>query len=147
VNAFHVLPNKKVPLNILNNVSGVIKPKRYCNTPTLEASGLDGFFNILIFIAMLLTLYILKFKISRMTLLLGPPGSGKTSLLLALAGKLDSELKVLNQPFNSFNNCFYNQLPSQKKNILLSLQNRLLERLHTTDMAWMSLCHREQQHI
>ncbi|KAH7657268.1 Monosaccharide-transporting ATPase protein [Dioscorea alata] len=30
----------------------------------------------------------------RMTLLLGPPGSGKTSLLLALAGKLDSSLKV-----------------------------------------------------
>lgn len=30
-----------------------------------------------------------------MTLLLGPPGSGKTSLLLALAGKLDSSLKVM----------------------------------------------------
>ncbi|CAN6456720.1 unnamed protein product [Victoria cruziana] len=31
---------------------------------------------------------------SRMTLLLGPPSSGKTTLLLALAGKLDSSLKV-----------------------------------------------------
>ncbi|KAJ1270160.1 hypothetical protein BS78_06G033400 [Paspalum vaginatum] len=31
---------------------------------------------------------------SRMSLLLGAPGSGKTSLLLALAGKLDSTLKV-----------------------------------------------------
>ncbi|MFS7980698.1 putative ABC-type maltose transporter [Helianthus anomalus] len=30
---------------------------------------------------------------SRMTLLLGPPSSGKTTLLLALAGKLDKELK------------------------------------------------------
>lgn len=30
----------------------------------------------------------------RMTLLLGPPSSGKTTLLLALAGKLDSSLKV-----------------------------------------------------
>ena len=29
-----------------------------------------------------------------MTLLLGPPSSGKTTFLLALAGKLDSELKV-----------------------------------------------------
>lgn len=31
---------------------------------------------------------------SRMTLLLGPPGSGKTTMLLALAGQLDSNLKV-----------------------------------------------------
>nr|CAB3449304.1 unnamed protein product [Digitaria exilis] len=33
-------------------------------------------------------------KPGRMSLLLGPPGSGKTSLLLALSGKLDSTLKV-----------------------------------------------------
>ncbi|XP_058192549.1 ABC transporter G family member 29-like isoform X2 [Rhododendron vialii] len=33
-------------------------------------------------------------KPSRMTLLLGPPSSGKTTLLLALAGKLDRSLKV-----------------------------------------------------
>ncbi|XP_077210380.1 pleiotropic drug resistance protein 1-like [Tasmannia lanceolata] len=33
-------------------------------------------------------------KPCRMTLLLGPPSSGKTTLLLALAGKLDSNLKV-----------------------------------------------------
>lgn len=32
-------------------------------------------------------------KPSRMTLLLGPPSSGKTTLLMALAGKLDPELK------------------------------------------------------
>ncbi|KAE7997399.1 hypothetical protein FH972_002039 [Carpinus fangiana] len=32
-------------------------------------------------------------KPSRMTLLLGPPSSGKTTLLLALAGELDSDLK------------------------------------------------------
>ncbi|KAL7108000.1 hypothetical protein ACP275_06G088600 [Erythranthe tilingii] len=33
-------------------------------------------------------------KPSRMTLLLGPPGSGKTILLKALAGKLDNDLRV-----------------------------------------------------
>ncbi|KDP36994.1 hypothetical protein JCGZ_06050 [Jatropha curcas] len=33
-------------------------------------------------------------KPSRLTLLLGPPSSGKTTLLLALAGKLDPSLKV-----------------------------------------------------
>ncbi|CAA7407935.1 unnamed protein product [Spirodela intermedia] len=33
-------------------------------------------------------------KPRRMTLLLGPPGSGKTSLLLALSGKLGSDVKV-----------------------------------------------------
>ncbi|KAJ4843034.1 transcription factor [Turnera subulata] len=33
-------------------------------------------------------------KPSRITLLLGPPSSGKTTLLLALVGKLDSNLKV-----------------------------------------------------
>ncbi|CAK8574691.1 unnamed protein product [Lathyrus sativus] len=33
-------------------------------------------------------------KPSRMTLLLGPPSSGKTTLLLALSGKLDPNLKV-----------------------------------------------------
>ncbi|KAF6174543.1 hypothetical protein GIB67_017126 [Kingdonia uniflora] len=33
-------------------------------------------------------------KPSKMTLLLGPPSSGKTTLLLALAGKVDSSLKV-----------------------------------------------------
>ncbi|KAG5229116.1 ABC transporter family member [Salix suchowensis] len=34
------------------------------------------------------------YKPSRMALLLGPPSSGKTTLLLALAGKLDPSLKV-----------------------------------------------------
>ena len=39
-----------------------------------------------------------------MTLLLGPPSSGKTTLLLALAGKLDSALKVkiLNKVLRDF---------------------------------------------
>ncbi|XP_031127767.1 pleiotropic drug resistance protein 1-like isoform X1 [Ipomoea triloba] len=57
MNYLRILPNRKKPLPILHDVSGIIKP-------------------------------------ARMTLLLGPPSSGKTTLLLALAGKLDSDLKV-----------------------------------------------------
>ncbi|MFS7950548.1 putative ABC transporter, AAA+ ATPase domain, P-loop containing nucleoside triphosphate hydrolase [Helianthus anomalus] len=56
LNQFHLLPNSKRHITILDDVSGVVKP-------------------------------------SRMTLLLGPPSSGKTTLLLALAGKLAKELK------------------------------------------------------
>lgn len=36
-----------------------------------------------------------EFPLSRLTLLLGPPSSGKTTLLLALAGRLDHALKVI----------------------------------------------------
>ncbi|XP_042507477.1 pleiotropic drug resistance protein 1-like [Macadamia integrifolia] len=53
----HIVRNKKVPIEILHDVSGIIKP-------------------------------------ARITLLLGPPASGKTSLMLALAGKLDKNLKL-----------------------------------------------------
>ncbi|KAK8683052.1 hypothetical protein V6N13_039122 [Hibiscus sabdariffa] len=52
----HILPSRKKPLPILNDISGIIRPQR-------------------------------------MTLLLGPPSSGKTTLLLALAGKLGKDLK------------------------------------------------------
>ncbi|MFS7971023.1 putative ABC-type xenobiotic transporter [Helianthus anomalus] len=52
---FHLLPNSKKHITILDDVSGVINPRR-------------------------------------MTLLLGPPSSGKTTLLLALAGTLAKEL-------------------------------------------------------
>ncbi|RVW77628.1 Pleiotropic drug resistance protein 1 [Vitis vinifera] len=52
LNAVRILPSKKRKFTILNDVSGIIKPRR-------------------------------------LTLLLGPPSSGKTTLLLALAGKLD----------------------------------------------------------
>ncbi|KAI7749054.1 hypothetical protein M8C21_030097, partial [Ambrosia artemisiifolia] len=57
LNYLHLFPSRKIPLPVLHDVSGIIKP-------------------------------------GRMTLLLGPPSSGKTTLLLALAGKLGSDLKV-----------------------------------------------------
>lgn len=49
-------PSKKRKIQILKDISGIVKP-------------------------------------SRMTLLLGPPASGKTTFLLALAGKLDADLR------------------------------------------------------
>ncbi|XP_061343431.1 pleiotropic drug resistance protein 1-like isoform X2 [Gastrolobium bilobum] len=56
LHSLHILPSRRQHMNILQDVSGIIKP-------------------------------------ARMTLLLGPPSSGKTTLLLALAGKLDPKLK------------------------------------------------------
>ncbi|XP_058209589.1 ABC transporter G family member 34-like isoform X7 [Rhododendron vialii] len=50
-------PSKKRKIQILKDVSGIVKP-------------------------------------SRMTLLLGPPNAGKTTLLLALSGKLDRDLRL-----------------------------------------------------
>ncbi|CAM8982719.1 unnamed protein product [Rhodiola kirilowii] len=57
LNYLRILPNRKQPLHILQDISGIIKPRR-------------------------------------LTLLLGPPSSGKTTMLLALAGKLDTDLKA-----------------------------------------------------
>jgi ABC-type multidrug transport system ATPase subunit len=53
------------------------------------------------------TLHILKdvsgvIRPSRMTLLLGPPASGKTTLLLALAGKLDPGLESSGHGLDEF---------------------------------------------
>ncbi|KAJ8773506.1 hypothetical protein K2173_005752 [Erythroxylum novogranatense] len=56
LNKLLIIPSRKEPFPVLQDVSGIIKPKR-------------------------------------MTLLLGPPSSGKTTLLLALAGKLSKDLK------------------------------------------------------
>ncbi|KAK1563574.1 hypothetical protein Q3G72_029428 [Acer saccharum] len=53
----HLIPHNKRKIQILNDVSGVVRP-------------------------------------SRMTLLLGPPASGKTTLMLALAGKLSDDLRT-----------------------------------------------------
>ncbi|XP_057725255.1 ABC transporter G family member 29-like isoform X1 [Arachis stenosperma] len=73
--ALPTLPN--VALNILESglsLCGIRTTKRTKLTILKNASGI--------------------IKPSRMALLLGPPSSGKTTLLLALAGKLDTHLRV-----------------------------------------------------
>ncbi|OAY53076.1 ABC transporter G family member 36 isoform X3 [Manihot esculenta] len=57
-------------------------------------------------------------KPSRMTLLLGPPSSGKTTLLLALAGKLDPTLKVQGQV--SYNGCRFDEFEPRKTSAYVS---------------------------
>ncbi|KAJ9692264.1 hypothetical protein PVL29_011366 [Vitis rotundifolia] len=57
-------------------------------------------------------------KPSRMTLLLGPPSSGKTTLLLALAGKLDSSLKVTGEV--TYNGHRLNEFVPQKTSAYIS---------------------------
>ncbi|KAL9463515.1 hypothetical protein AB3S75_001346 [Citrus x aurantiifolia] len=57
-------------------------------------------------------------KPSRMTLLLGPPSSGKTTLLLALAGKLDRDLKVRGEI--TYNGYRLNEFVPQKTSAYIS---------------------------
>ncbi|KAK9666048.1 hypothetical protein RND81_14G156100 [Saponaria officinalis] len=57
-------------------------------------------------------------KPSRMCLLLGPPSSGKTTLLLALAGKLDPSLKVKGEV--SYNGHRLNEFVPQKTSAYIS---------------------------
>lgn len=57
-------------------------------------------------------------KPSRMALLLGPPSSGKTTLLLALAGKLDSSLKVRGEV--TYNGHRLNEFVPQKTSAYIS---------------------------
>ncbi|KAJ4849436.1 hypothetical protein Tsubulata_041601 [Turnera subulata] len=72
-------------LEILKNISGIIKP-------------------------------------SRMTLLLGPPGCGKTTLLKALAGKLDQSLKVTGEI--TYNGYKFNEFVPQKTSAYISQYDR-----------------------
>ncbi|KAK4489205.1 hypothetical protein RD792_005000 [Penstemon davidsonii] len=57
-------------------------------------------------------------KPSRMTLLLGPPSSGKTTLLLALAGRLDQTLKTKGEI--TYNGHTFNEFVPQKTSAYIS---------------------------
>lgn len=101
LNVFHLLPNNKKRLTILEDVSGVLKPSRYAAlinriSPLWYLEGTYVLNRLLYF----------SWDVGRMTLLLGPPSSGKTTLMLALAGKLDPTLKVSLLPICSSNNLY-----------------------------------------
>ena len=64
----------------------------------------------------------------RMTLLLGPPSSGKTTLLLALAGKLDKALKV--RGLVTFNGHTHDEFVASKTAVYISQHD-----LHTGEMT------------
>ncbi|KAJ8423960.1 hypothetical protein Cgig2_008579 [Carnegiea gigantea] len=67
-------------------------------------------------------------KPSRMCLLLGPPASGKTTLLLALAGKLDPSLKVKGEV--TYNGHRLNEFVPQKTSAYISQND-----VHTGSMT------------
>ncbi|KAI8547247.1 hypothetical protein RHMOL_Rhmol07G0179600 [Rhododendron molle] len=75
LNYLHIISSRKLPLAILQDVSGIIKP-------------------------------------ARLTLLLGPPSSGKTTLLRALAGELHCDLKVSGNV--TYNGCGMNEFVPQR---------------------------------
>ncbi|XWS76714.1 hypothetical protein CRYUN_Cryun01aG0201500 [Craigia yunnanensis] len=67
-------------------------------------------------------------KPSRMTLLLGPPGCGKTTLLQALSGKLNPSLKVTGEI--SYNGYKFTEFVSQKTSAYISQYD-----LHISEMT------------
>ncbi|KAJ3697920.1 hypothetical protein LUZ61_001625 [Rhynchospora tenuis] len=69
----------------------------------------------------------LKNRVDRMTLLLGPPGSGKTTFLLALAGKLLHDLKVSGTV--TYNGHGFNEFVPQRTAAYISQYNEHLGRL------------------
>uniref|UniRef100_A0A7N0U8F5 ABC transporter domain-containing protein n=1 Tax=Kalanchoe fedtschenkoi TaxID=63787 RepID=A0A7N0U8F5_KALFE len=96
LNYLRILPSPKQPLQILQDVSGIIKPHR-------------------------------------LTLLLGPPSSGKTTLLLALAAKLDPELKVSGKV--TYNGHDMNEFVPQRSSAYISQRD-----LHIAEMTvWETL--------
>lgn len=67
-------------------------------------------------------------KPGRMTLLLGPPGCGKTSLLLALSGNLNKSLKVAGEV--SYNGYKLEEFVAQKTSAYISQHD-----LHIPEMT------------
>ncbi|KAL8120357.1 hypothetical protein AgCh_017512 [Apium graveolens] len=107
-----VVPGEPLP-TLWNTFKGIFAIP-YCKSPEVKVGIIKGINGII--------------KPSRMTLLLGPPGCGKTTLLKALAGKLDKSLKVSGEV--SYNECKLEDLNSQKISAYISQHD-----LHTPEMT------------
>lgn len=77
-------PAKKRKIQILKDATGIIRPSRFL---------IFQFFGYYIYYLECIVVSTNWF-LFRITLLLGPPGAGKTTFLLALGGKLDHNLRV-----------------------------------------------------
>ncbi|KAF6154956.1 hypothetical protein GIB67_018393 [Kingdonia uniflora] len=77
-------------------------------------------------------------KPGRMTLLLGPPGCGKTTLLLALSGKLDQSLKVAGEI--SYNGYKLEEFIPQKTAVYISQHDLHIPEMTVRETLDFSAC-------
>ncbi|KAF1875997.1 hypothetical protein Lal_00006628 [Lupinus albus] len=111
-----VVQGKPLPTlwnSFTTSFSGLVKTIS-CNTEGANASILNDVSGII--------------KPSRLTLLLGPPGCGKTTFLTALAGKLDQSLKVSGEI--SYNGYKLDEFVPQKSSAYISQYD-----LHVPEMT------------
>ncbi|OIW00175.1 hypothetical protein TanjilG_29165 [Lupinus angustifolius] len=111
-----VVQGKPLPTlwnSFTSSFSGLVKTIS-CNTQGANASILNDVSGII--------------KPSRLTLLLGPPGCGKTTFLMALAGKLDQSLKVSGEI--SYNGYKLDEFVPQKSSAYISQYD-----LHVPEMT------------
>ncbi|KAK9161847.1 hypothetical protein Syun_008188 [Stephania yunnanensis] len=86
----------------------------------------------------LLLLQKLRERMDRMTLLLGPPGCGKTTLLMALSAKLDQSLKVTGEI--SYNGHKLNEFIPQKTSAYISQHDLHIPEMTVRETLDFSAC-------
>ncbi|XP_030496768.2 pleiotropic drug resistance protein 3 [Cannabis sativa] len=102
-----VVPGKPLPTlwnSVVRSVLSVVRNAVLCNSEESKISIVKDVSGII--------------KPSRLTLLLGPPGCGKTTFLLALAGKLDQTLRVTGE--TSYNGYKLDDFVPQKTSAYIS---------------------------
>ncbi|TXG49217.1 hypothetical protein EZV62_025092 [Acer yangbiense] len=113
---FKIVHGKSLPTlwNTIKNIFSVMINTIRCKSEVHEIKILKAVSGII--------------KPSRITLLLGPPGCGKTTLLQALAGRLDKSLKMTGEI--SYNGYMFNEFVPQKTSAYISQYD-----LHISEMT------------